>query len=116
MTDGCQILHGRNGREYRLPELPQMSVDGFCAETKTVYEFFGCYWHGNSCLPFRDVSTGARNILVERYEHTMARIEQITRARYQVEVQWECEFYDGILTSHPQLKTRPVVQHSHLNT
>jgi hypothetical protein len=21
-TDGCNILHGRNGREYRLPELP----------------------------------------------------------------------------------------------
>jgi len=38
-TDGCKILHGRNGREYRLPELPDLSVDGFCPETKTVYEF-----------------------------------------------------------------------------
>jgi hypothetical protein len=35
-TDGCHTLHGRNGREYRLPELPNLSVDGFCAETKTV--------------------------------------------------------------------------------
>jgi hypothetical protein len=33
-TDGCKILHGRNGREYRLPELPNLSVDGFCPETK----------------------------------------------------------------------------------
>jgi hypothetical protein len=23
-TDGCKILHGRNGREYRLPELPHL--------------------------------------------------------------------------------------------
>jgi hypothetical protein len=37
-TDGCQI-HARNGREYRPPELAQYSVDGYCAETRTVYEF-----------------------------------------------------------------------------
>ena len=34
--DGCKILHARNGREYRPPELPNLSVDGFCAETNTV--------------------------------------------------------------------------------
>ena len=33
-TDGCTILHGRNGREYRLPELPHLSVDGFCPQTR----------------------------------------------------------------------------------
>jgi hypothetical protein len=38
-TDGCRITYGRNSREYRLPELPNRSVDGFCAETETVYEF-----------------------------------------------------------------------------
>ena len=31
-TDGCTILHARNGREYRTPELPNLSVDGFCPE------------------------------------------------------------------------------------
>ena len=43
--DGRRIMHGRNGCEYRLPELAHLSVDGFCEETKTVYEFFGCYCH-----------------------------------------------------------------------
>jgi hypothetical protein len=38
-TDGCRILHARNGLEYRLPELPFYSVDGYCVETRTVYEF-----------------------------------------------------------------------------
>jgi hypothetical protein len=33
-TDECQVRHGRNGRECSLPELPNFSVDGFCAETK----------------------------------------------------------------------------------
>jgi hypothetical protein len=30
--DGIKILHATNGREYRLPELPHLSVDGFCPE------------------------------------------------------------------------------------
>jgi hypothetical protein len=55
-TDGCKILHGGNGREYRLPDVPNLSVDGFCVETGTVYEFLGCFWHGHTCLPFREVT------------------------------------------------------------
>ena len=30
----CTIMHARNGREFRLPELPRYSVDGYCAKTK----------------------------------------------------------------------------------
>jgi len=56
-TDGVQIMHCRKVYEYRLPELPRFSVDGYCPETNTVYEFFGCFWHRNTCLPFRDVAT-----------------------------------------------------------
>ena len=55
-TDGRDILHGCNGREYRLPELPNMCVDGFCPETRTVYEFLGCYFHEHTRQPFRDVT------------------------------------------------------------
>ena len=88
-TDGCcKILHGRNGREYRLPELPHFSVDGFCQETRTVYEFLGCYYHGHTCQPYREVTTIRGDTLAERYERTMMRKEQITRAGYQVQVQW----------------------------
>lgn len=54
--DGCRIMHDRNGREYKLPELPNFSLDR-CAETRTVYAFFGCFWHGCPCQPFRDLST-----------------------------------------------------------
>jgi hypothetical protein len=32
--DNCTIQHARNGREYRLPELPRYSVDGYCAENQ----------------------------------------------------------------------------------
>jgi len=50
--DNCKILPARNGREYRLPELPHFSVDGFCAETRTVFEFIGCSSTGANACPF----------------------------------------------------------------
>ena len=65
-TDGRKILHGRNGDEYRLPELPNLSMDVFCPETRTVYEFLGCYFHGHTFQPFRDVTTMVGNTLAER--------------------------------------------------
>ena len=38
-------------------QIPYLSVDGFCEETWTVYEFCVCYWHGHAFPPFRGVST-----------------------------------------------------------
>ena len=95
-TEGLKILHGRNGREYKLPEMQNVIVDGFCSETRTVYESLGCYFHGHTCQPFRDVTTMVGDTLAERYERTMARIEKGARAGYQVEVEWECDFDEGI--------------------
>ena len=95
----------RERREYRPRELPHYSVDGYCAETRTVYEFLGCYYHGCKCQPFRNVKPlTSGKALAERYERTLARIEQLKRAGYNVKVQWECEFEeaDDLLTSHRQ--------------
>jgi len=88
----CTIMHARNGREFRLPELPRYSVDGYCAETKTVYKFLGCSWHGCKCQPMRDHKTLNEVILTERYEKTMARIEKIAAAGYTVKAMWVCKF------------------------
>ena len=41
----------------------------------------------------------------------MSRLEQITRAGYQVKVQWECEFEEK-----PDLLTHPVVRQTPLRT
>ena len=37
------IQHGRNGGEKRFNNY---SLDGYCEETQTAYEFQGCFWHG----------------------------------------------------------------------
>jgi hypothetical protein len=41
--EGIKILHGRNGKERGLSELPGIRVDGICEETRTMYDFNGCY-------------------------------------------------------------------------
>jgi len=114
--DGCRIMQPRNGREYKPPELAKYSVDGYCPETKIIYELFGCFWHGHSCQPFRDVSTMSGYTLTERYETTMSRLEQITQAGYQIMIQWECEFDGaGLMNQKPELLTHPIVEQSPLH-
>ena len=111
-TDGCHIQLARSGREFRPPELPHYSVDGYCAETRTIYEFLGCYYHGLKCQPFRDVKTlGNGETVAERYEQTLARIEQLKSAGYTVKVQCECEFEGA-----DDLRTHPIVRHMPMNT
>jgi hypothetical protein len=46
----------------------------------------------------------------------MARLEQITKTGYEVEIIWECEFDYGILEHHPERQTHPLMEQSPLNT
>ena len=45
--NGVNIKHALNGGEKELSRNNKTyKVDGFCEETSTVYEFYGCFWHG----------------------------------------------------------------------
>ena len=51
--------------------------------------------------------------MAERYERTMTRIKQITKAGYTVKVMRECEFdISKIVERKPQLLTHPLVTQS----
>jgi len=76
--DGVKIMHCRNGREFKVPELPHFGVDGYCPETRIIYVFFGYHWHGHTCQPFRDVINLNGDTLAGRYERSMSRLEQMT--------------------------------------
>ena len=41
--EDIRIQHVRNGGEKRIG---RYSLDGYCQETNTAYEYQGCYWHG----------------------------------------------------------------------
>jgi hypothetical protein len=46
----------------------------------------------------------------------MTRLEQITKAGYEVEIMWECEFDRNILPKRPELRINPLLEHAPLNT
>jgi len=48
ISNQIEIQHAFNKGEKVIGSR-QIPVDGFCEETKTIYQFFGCYWHGHQC-------------------------------------------------------------------
>ena len=54
--EGIHIQHHRNGGEKRVG---RYSLDGYCEETHTVYEYQGCYWHGKNLYVWVVKSYGA---------------------------------------------------------
>ena len=37
------ITHAGNGREVHLPGISSVKVDGYCAETREIFEYLGCF-------------------------------------------------------------------------
>ena len=47
ISNGNNIKYALNGGEMKLTiDNKIYKVDGFCEKTNTVYEFYGCFWHG----------------------------------------------------------------------
>ncbi|XP_062569573.1 uncharacterized protein LOC134231602, partial [Saccostrea cucullata] len=62
---GCHIRHARNGGEVPIGNY---TVDGYQEATRTVYEFYGCYWHGcPTCYPRRKLILTGPNLLTNNY-------------------------------------------------
>jgi len=57
------ITHAVNGREVHLPGVPNVKVDGYCAETRDFFEYLGCFWYGCQCMPNRHNPTASLTIL-----------------------------------------------------
>ena len=50
--EGIHIQHHRNGGEKRVG---RYSLDGYCEETHTAYEYQGCYWHGKNLHVYNSI-------------------------------------------------------------
>lgn len=90
---GINILHAAKQEEIKINGI---SVDGFCPETREIYQFHGCWYHG--CVT---CFKGGRNkplykntyeTLDQRYEDTCVSSERLRKAGYIVIEMWECEF------------------------
>ena len=97
---GITIDHKLNaGREVVLG--PNF-VDGWHGDSKTCFEFLGCYWHFHkSHITAR--SPKERKELEERHGRTQVRLKYLESLGYKVETIWECD-YKNLLESDPVMK------------
>ena len=90
---GCKIRHRDNGGEVKLGE-SNLSVDGFCSESSTVFEFHGCYWHGHSC-PMTATAGNEEEQRRKRTE-TAEKDDYIRSLGYKLVVMRECEWQAAV--------------------
>jgi len=68
------ITHSGNGREFHLPTVPKVKGDGYCAETREVFDYLECFWHGFQCMHNRHTSIcNTEDIILCWHEETKAK-------------------------------------------
>lgn len=92
VQDNVFIQHIDNVGEYLIPGT-RYKADGYCEATRTIYEFFGSFWHGDLTV----YATDAMNNVIgktmgELYQKTMKRLDRIKSLGYEVKFIWESEW------------------------
>ena len=86
-------------------------VDGYNHETKTVYQYHGCYWHGcRKCFPNdrNKIITHYGQTREDKYKATVERTQNHRAAGYNVIEAWSCEVGKiNINLPKPQTKSYP---------
>ncbi|XP_056000351.1 uncharacterized protein LOC130048117 [Ostrea edulis] len=99
------IRHAKNGGEITIGPY---TVDGYEEESRTVYEFYGCYWHGcPTCYPNLLTETHPHRVqqtYQTLYEQTLKRAAALEQQGYTVVSIWEHEF-DRQVKNSPELQT-----------
>ena len=86
---GCAIRHQVNGREKRIGK---RRVDGWCAETRTAYQFHGCFWHGcPKCYDQNETNSVNGKTMAVLLEDTKKNTAYLRRHVKVVEM-WECQW------------------------
>ncbi|XP_032227446.2 uncharacterized protein LOC116610891 [Nematostella vectensis] len=100
--DGVCIRHAGNGGEVRLAG--RIKVDGYAADTNTVYQYQGCFYHGcPTCFLPDTVNPLTHTTMRELRDHTRATELRLRALGYNYEEVWECQF-DARLSSDVQLQ------------
>ena len=86
---GMKIQTAYNGKEHTLLTY---KLDGFCKDTKTIFEFHGCWWHGCDCQLKRVKNDKDQQLLQKRRERTESRSNTLRSLGYKVVEIFECEW------------------------
>lgn len=115
-TENIFIQHALNGGEHRVEQQRGVyPVDGYCAETNTIYQFDGCCWHGcprcyskETKHPLKTYSfeckeTGemvTKNVRMgELFMATEQRNFDLRQRGYNLVIMWECD-WDKLAKKH----------------
>lgn len=104
-TENIQIQTSKSYFSEKLIKVKDnktLSVDGFCHETNTVFNFKGCFYHQHAgCKKAGRYFSGADPNAV--YQKTLHEEELIKQAGYTLRSTWECEF-NKLENENPQAK------------
>ena len=91
-----RIAHvGNRGERTLMHGTKSFLVDGYDEQTRTVYEFQGCFYHEClRCFPNRSMKhpIHLNKTMYDVREETRDKIEQLTTLGYHVREMWECEW------------------------
>ena len=79
------IRYFKNGSEVCLGE-GAFPVDGFGASTSTVYQFYGCFWHGHPCVKTAGVVNHSHTgrAIKELYRETLEKDAYVLSLSYRL--------------------------------
>ena len=98
-SESISIQHQFNRKERRIG-VRQIPVDGYCKETKTVYQFHGCYFHGHRCHLNNKTFNKTKNCSMEELRRQTAETSKyIKEEGYNLVEIWECEWRELIQTN-----------------
>ena len=93
MSNGANIKHALNGGEKNLTiDDKTYKVDGFCEERNTVYEFYGCFWHGcPKCYRPNNINTKSQKDMGALNDLTVEKRDTIKNAGYNHVSTYKCQ-------------------------
>lgn len=97
--ENIHIEHGRNCQEKVIigGRKGRISVDGYCQETNTVYEFQGCYYHGCQKCYSPEWSNRHGVTAIEKRLKDFIKQHRIRVLGYNVVMVWECDARKNLL-------------------
>lgn len=86
---------------YREQKVGPYFVDGFIPETKTVFEFLGCFWHGcDKChTGNRDKKQYYGQSFNQKYLSYQTRVDWFAKYGYNYREIWEHDFHEELRTN-----------------
>ena len=85
---------GKNEGEFRVP-IPhtRYKADGYLPRTRTVYEFYGCVWHGcPDCFSPKAKCLRVGQTFATLYSRTLQREGVLKDNGFNIVSMWECEW------------------------